>query len=481
MNDAPTAAQPAASGPADPAPPPHAPLRRSRRHKVVAGVCGGLGRQWDVDPVIFRVVLAVLSIGGLGLIFYGFAWLLIPLDGEEENEGRRLLSGRVEGSALSALLCALAGCALFLTTLGKGSMLTFAIMVTLAVAGAAYWSRRRRRAQTEGPGAVDAATAQAVADAPPEATAPPAPNSPSWWRDPRTEPLLRRGYLWGPEDARLEITYDFTHGGPDGPRPRGSWSPGSGPAAAPRPAAVPPRPVRAAGRGIGGRTFLLAAVAGTGTALGVSRHAALAPSLQAGLAAALVVFGLGLVLSAWLGRTGGGTVFMTVLTAALLAGAMALPANITAAWQHRTWAPTTVAAVQPHYAVGSGEARLDLGQLPLKPGTTVRSSAEVGAGRLVVTLPPGTTATLRLQLDVGDIQLPGDAANDVEIIAGHRERQVTLPAEGLKKGEKPRGAVELDLRVGAGQLAIERATPSPPATSSISSAPPATTPQGPSQ
>ncbi|MGV4929588.1 PspC domain-containing protein [Streptomyces sp. BHT-5-2] len=473
MNDAPTAAEPAAS---DPAPPP-APLRRSRRHKVVAGVCGGLGRQWDVDPVLFRVVLAVLSIGGLGLIFYGFAWLLVPLDGEEENEARRLLSGRVEGSALTALLCALAGCALFLTTLGKGSMMSFAIMVTLAVAGAAYWSRRRRRAQTEGPGSVDAATAQAVADAPPEATAPPAPNSPSWWRDPRTEPLLRRGYLWGPEDTRLEINYDFAHGVSDGPRPRGSWSPGPGPAAAPRTVAAPPRPARAAVRGIGGRTFLLAVVAGAGAGLTVTRHAALAQSLQAGLAAALVVFGLGLVLSAWLGRTGGGTVFMAVLTAALLAGAMALPTNITADWQKRTWSPTTVAAVQPHYAVGSGEGRLDLGQLAPKPGTTVRSSAEVGAGRLVVTLPQGTTAMLRLRLGVGDIQLPGDAANDVEIVAGHRERQVTLPAEGLKKGEKPRGAVELDLKVGAGQLTVERATSAPPSTATSAPAP-ASTPQG---
>ncbi|MFE3771974.1 PspC domain-containing protein [Streptomyces sp. NPDC059122] len=470
MNDAPPAAEPAASDPAGPTPP-RAALRRSRRHKVVAGVCGGLGRQWDIDPVIFRVVLAVLSIGGLGLIFYGFAWLLVPLDGEEENEGRRLLSGRVEGSALTALLCALAGCALFLTTLGKGSMMSFAIMVTLAVAGAVYWSRQRRRAQAEGLESVDAATAQAVADAPPEATAPPAPNTPSWWRDPRTEALLSRGYLWGPEDTRLEITYDATHahGVSDGPRPHGSRPPGA--AAAPRPLA-PLRPVRP-GRGIGGRTFLLAVLAGAGTALSVSRHAALAPSLQAGLACALVVFGLGLVLSAWLGRTGGGTVFMMVLTAALLAGATALPANVTADWQRRTWAPATVAAVQPHYAVGSGEGRLDLDRLALQPGTTVRTGADVGAGRLQVTLPQGATVTLRLSLGVGDIQLPGDAANDVEIIAGHRERQVTLPAEGLKKGEQPRGTLELDLKVGAGQIDVRRAPPVPP-----SATPPAPTPQG---
>src|SRR5207244_11131395 len=107
---------------------------------------------------------------------------------------------------------------------------------------------------------------------------------------------------WGPEDARRAIAYGFAHGVPDAPGPPGSRSTGTGPSVAPRPTA-PPRPA-GAGQGIGGRTFLLATLAGAGTALAVSRHAALAPSLQAGLACALAVFGLGLVLSAWLGRTG---------------------------------------------------------------------------------------------------------------------------------------------------------------------------------
>ncbi|CAM5701254.1 hypothetical protein SCALM49S_00882 [Streptomyces californicus] len=53
-------------------------------------------------------MLGVLSVtGGIGLIFYGFAWLLLPADGEDQNEGRKLLSGRVDGAALAALLLAL--------------------------------------------------------------------------------------------------------------------------------------------------------------------------------------------------------------------------------------------------------------------------------------------------------------------------------------------------------------------------------------
>ena len=71
-------------GPAEDAP---ERFRRGRRYKMIAGVCAGLGRQADMDPVIFRITLAVLSAtGGIGLIFYGFVWLLVPYEDEEENE-----------------------------------------------------------------------------------------------------------------------------------------------------------------------------------------------------------------------------------------------------------------------------------------------------------------------------------------------------------------------------------------------------------
>ncbi|WP_139058536.1 PspC domain-containing protein, partial [Streptomyces prasinopilosus] len=71
------------------APVPESPprFRRDRRHQMLGGVCSGLGRQCDMDPVIFRITLAVLSAtGGVGLIFYGFAWLLVPYEDEEPGE-----------------------------------------------------------------------------------------------------------------------------------------------------------------------------------------------------------------------------------------------------------------------------------------------------------------------------------------------------------------------------------------------------------
>ncbi|MFG2093897.1 PspC domain-containing protein [Streptomyces sp. NPDC048612] len=486
MNDAAHAEESAPSDPAGSAPSPR-PLRRSRRHKVIGGVCGGLGRQWDLDPVIFRVALAVLSVGGLGLIAYGFAWLLIPLEGEEENEGRRLLSGRVEGAALTALLFALVGCGLFLTTLAKGSMMSFALMLTLAVAGSAYWSRRRRLVEARGPAAMDTATAQAVADAPPETKAPPVPTGPSWWRAQRSGEAAGPGYLWGPDTTPLpfDLSYQAEHGTAAAPSAHGydAWSDADHPTGRPVPPPDGTPPARGAGRSrrggrpIGGWTFLLALLAGGGTTSAVLRHDGLTPALQAGLACALLVFGLGLVLSAWCGRTGGGTVFMVVLTSLLLAGAATLPDNLTTQWQKETWFPATAAAVRPHYELGTGEGRLDLTGLPFKAGTRVRAGVDVGAGRLQVTLPHGVSARLHISLGVGDVQLPGESPHDVDLVAGGH-RTVDLAADGLKKGEKPHGSVELTLNLGTGQVAVLRAAPgsTPAAVRRSATALPAPTP-----
>lgn len=54
-------------------------LRRPGEDRIVAGVGAGLGRYFAVDPVLFRVLFAVFSLfGGIGLVMYGLAWLVIP-------------------------------------------------------------------------------------------------------------------------------------------------------------------------------------------------------------------------------------------------------------------------------------------------------------------------------------------------------------------------------------------------------------------
>lgn len=81
-------------------------LRRSRTDRKLAGVAGGLGRQFDIDPTIIRVAFVVLAIfGGAGLLLYGVCWLLVP----EEGQDRARID--IEPSARSIVLIAFAAVA----------------------------------------------------------------------------------------------------------------------------------------------------------------------------------------------------------------------------------------------------------------------------------------------------------------------------------------------------------------------------------
>ena len=61
--------------------PPAALLRRDVENRVVAGVCAGFGRRMGIDPVILRVAFVVAAAaGGVGIVLYALAWLLIPAD-----------------------------------------------------------------------------------------------------------------------------------------------------------------------------------------------------------------------------------------------------------------------------------------------------------------------------------------------------------------------------------------------------------------
>ncbi|WP_031083827.1 PspC domain-containing protein [Streptomyces sp. NRRL WC-3549] len=431
-----------------PDPGPRPPLQRSPRQKAVAGVCGGLGRYCDVDPVIFRIVVGVLSVtGGIGLIFYGFAWLLLPLEGEEENEGRKLLSGRVEGASLIALLMALVGCGLLLSMLHNGGMLTFAAMLSLAVIGFVVWTQHRGTAAPEEPSRVTShppgAPAHAPAHgAPPEVKAPPTPGSPSWWRDPivkdGTTGPVGTGYLWGPAD-----------------RTPGAGTPRRPEATAADPFRAPSCTRETRGpRSIGGLVFLLALVAGgLGTGLTWETHP-LGTSLQFGLASALAVFGLGLLVASFVGRTGFGTIVLAVITAGLLAGASAVPKEIGTDWVREEWRPAGVTTVRPQYELGAGVAKLDLSHLTVPVGETVRTHVTVGAGTARVVVPNGVTVEVDAQAGLGDIRLFTSDPDGVRLATGLHTRRTFGPVED----SKPAGTVELKLEVGIGQVEVTRAT-----------------------
>ena len=72
-------------------------LERSSSERMLAGVCGGLGRYFDLNPTFFRVGFVVLTLlGGAGVLVYLAAALVMPGEGRERSLAEQVLAERKE-------------------------------------------------------------------------------------------------------------------------------------------------------------------------------------------------------------------------------------------------------------------------------------------------------------------------------------------------------------------------------------------------
>ena|SRR5438552_12670198 len=120
-------------------------LRRSRTDRMVAGVCGGLGRYFDLNPAFFRVGFVVLTLlGGSGLLIYGAALLVIPGEDEDDSIAVRVLKDYREKpwAAIGLGLVVVAGVLLLQNArfhpAGDGIL-----FVLLAVGALVLWAQHR--------------------------------------------------------------------------------------------------------------------------------------------------------------------------------------------------------------------------------------------------------------------------------------------------------------------------------------------------
>jgi phage shock protein C len=64
-------------------------LYRSRNNRVIAGVAGGLGEAFNIDPVIVRLLFVALALmNGFGALLYLAMWLLVPNEGSTAVDAR---------------------------------------------------------------------------------------------------------------------------------------------------------------------------------------------------------------------------------------------------------------------------------------------------------------------------------------------------------------------------------------------------------
>jgi phage shock protein PspC (stress-responsive transcriptional regulator) len=56
-------------------------LMRTNDGRMIAGVCAGLARYFDVDPTLIRVIFVLLALFAAGgVLLYLILWVIMPLD-----------------------------------------------------------------------------------------------------------------------------------------------------------------------------------------------------------------------------------------------------------------------------------------------------------------------------------------------------------------------------------------------------------------
>jgi phage shock protein C len=120
-------------------------LRRSTEDRVIAGVCGGLGRYFNTDPLWFRLGFVLVTLaGGAGILIYLIAWLIIP----EARPGEPLAARDAERGAQGPVVAgvALIGVGLMLlinTVVPWFDEVMWPVAVIVAGAGMLYLGSRR--------------------------------------------------------------------------------------------------------------------------------------------------------------------------------------------------------------------------------------------------------------------------------------------------------------------------------------------------
>jgi phage shock protein PspC (stress-responsive transcriptional regulator) len=64
----------------------------SKDDKIIFGVCGGIAKAYDIDALWPRLIAVLLALyGGIGIILYIVAWIIIPEQPKEKKNQKRIV------------------------------------------------------------------------------------------------------------------------------------------------------------------------------------------------------------------------------------------------------------------------------------------------------------------------------------------------------------------------------------------------------
>jgi len=387
------------------APPPPFPaerrLVRRPEGKIIAGVCSGIAAYFGLDPVIVRVAAVLLAVfgGGVGLVAYVIAWLVMPMAPEGEpivslpprddsNIGRWIGIGAI---VLGAIV-------LFHNVFDfRGGIFWGLLLVGL---GIALWGR-------------ELAPRSDRPDRPTIPPVPPTPPSSSAVGTNPTTPLPPVPPVFPPT------------------RPAASAAP------APSPARREPSLL--------GRAVVGAAALAVGIALLLDNTDVLNVTPKGVVAVLLLIVGTGLVIGTWIGRARWLIIPGLVLT--LLLALLAILPD----WQlgdgagERLWQPRSLSQVRSDYRLGAGELLIDLSEVEFA-GRSRNMEARVGFGELIVIVPKDITVDVEARVGAGEADLFRRTQSGLGVNDELRET-----------GERGAGRLDVDAQVGFGQITIRRA------------------------
>ncbi len=382
-------------------------LTRSTDDKVVSGVCGGLGRHFGVDPVVFRIAFVVMALaGGSGVLVYLVAWLLVP----DDHSGCTVLDRARHGHSSQAMAAVLlgVGAIVVLDSLGdrKGGG-RFGGLVLLGVGAAVLWSRRGHQTTPL-----------------PPSTGPGSAPSPQPWAPVPPQPLPQPGSTSSASTSGSEAGQATS----DPP----TWL-------------VPPatRARRPPSMLVAVTLSLLVILAGVLALLGGTDTVDV--PLGIGLALSLLVVGAALVVGTWRGRARWLVPLGVVLAVAVVATS-AIDVPLRGGVGDRAYEPQTVADLRSPYRLAAGDLVVDLGRLDLS-ATTESVTASIGAGDLQVVVPDGAEVIVDAHVGAGTMTVFGHQFDGTD--NGHHV---------VEPGREGGGRLLLSARTGFGDLEVRHAS-----------------------